>query len=157
MGYGYRWKYGTDEVAKEARRQQNNASARKQYAANPEHKRKLKKESMERTRDALRARYRRINAERKLRVLSAYGGVCRCCLEDRPEFLCMDHINNDGAQHRRAIRNSGGTGTYAWLERNGYPKDIVQILCFNCNAAKGHFGYCPHELEIDEAVECACA
>lgn len=36
----------------------------------------------------------------KLEVLAGYGGKCICCGETHPAFLTVDHINNDGAEHR---------------------------------------------------------
>lgn len=83
----------------------------------------------------------------KRRVFEAYGGCkCSCCGETHMEFLSMDHINNDGADHREALtgsRNNGST-LYGWLIRNNFPAGF-RVLCFNCNFALGHFGYCPHK------------
>lgn len=77
-------------------------------------------------------------------MINAYGDACACCGETEPHFLAVDHINNDGAAHRRA---GGYTGTamYLWLRRNGFPKDRFQLLCHNCNVAKGLYGVCPHK------------
>jgi hypothetical protein len=75
-----------------------------------------------------------------------YGRMCRCCGETRPEFLTIDHVNNDGAAHRRAIGR--GVVIYKWLRDNGYPSDF-QVLCWNCNLAKYHYGSCPHESRTD--------
>lgn len=89
-------------------------------------------------------------------VYHAYGGyVCRCCGESNPLFLTLDHIYNDGAKHRREIRNrSTGTWTmYGWLKANNYPS-IMQVLCYNCNMGKArNKGICPHKHEyIQKAV-----
>jgi hypothetical protein len=32
-----------------------------------------------------------------------------------------------------------------WIKKNNYPERL-QILCFNCNMAKAHNGYCPHSM-----------
>lgn len=78
-------------------------------------------------------------------VLRQYGGRCACCGETTPEFLAIDHVNNDGEAHRREIGGYGGR-IYEWLRRNGYPKDgRFQLLCHNCNMAKGLYGGCPHK------------
>jgi len=74
-------------------------------------------------------------------VLKAYGSKCACCGEIQPEFLAVDHINNDGAEHRRTV----GTGLYQWLRKNGFPKEVFQLLCHNCNFAKAKYGVCPHQ------------
>jgi hypothetical protein len=81
---------------------------------------------------------------KRLQCLEHYGGKCACCGEDHPEFLAFDHINNDGSKQRRAV--GGGTTFALWLIKNNYPTDI-QILCHNCNQARGFYGYCPHEKE----------
>jgi hypothetical protein len=38
----------------------------------------------------------------------------------------------------------GGVRFYSWLRRNNYPEGY-QVLCFNCNIAKGLYGVCPHQ------------
>ena len=67
---------------------------------------------------------------------------CACCGEKEFKFLTIDHINNDGGKHRKIIRG-GGTAIYKWLRRNYFP-DGFQILCYNCNCAKGFYRKCPH-------------
>lgn len=80
----------------------------------------------------------------KTAVIEAYGGECVCCHENILEFLTIDHINNDGAEERRQNGKKTGGKLYRWLIANNFPKDKYQILCYNCNCAKGFFGYCPH-------------
>lgn len=78
-------------------------------------------------------------------IIDAYQGVCSCCGEDRPEVLTIDHVHNDGAEHRREIGH-GGANLYAWLHKQGFPQDgRFALLCFNCNIAKQHYGVCPHQ------------
>jgi hypothetical protein len=106
--------------------------------ANPEKKR---------IREAKRARIKR--REDRHAALAAYGGVCACCGEHREPFLVLDHINGDGAEHRRMMQpNAGphapaGYRTYQWLRLRGYPPGL-QVLCANCNMAKER-GICPHQ------------
>lgn len=77
-------------------------------------------------------------------TFEAYGGAkCRCCGEAERRFLTIDHINNDGAKERREMNNRGGYASYARLRARGFPGGY-QVLCFNCNMAKGHYGACPH-------------
>lgn len=83
------------------------------------------------------------NTQVRAEVLSAYGGKCQCCGETQPEFLSIDHVNNDGAKHRLEVGN--GASMYLWLKKKGFPKDGFQLLCFNCNLAKEFSGGCPHE------------
>ncbi len=88
---------------------------------------------------------KKLRLKTKKEVLEAYGNKCVCCGESNHEFLTIDHINNDGAKHRKEQNLHGGFSIHAWLKRNNFPKDNFQILCWNCNCAKGHYGYCPHE------------
>jgi hypothetical protein len=83
--------------------------------------------------------------QKKLQVLAHYGRICQCCSEGREEFLSIDHINGDGAKHRKEI-GGNGSGLYWWLVKNNFPPGF-QVLCFNCNISKGLFGYCPHQKE----------
>lgn len=78
-------------------------------------------------------------------ILTAYGGKCKCCGESTYEFLAIDHINNDGAEHRRKL---GSNSVYSWLKKNRYPEGF-QILCHNCNVAKAFYGGCPHRRITD--------
>lgn len=67
---------------------------------------------------------------------------CACCSISYYEFLGIDHIEG-----RRALghaKNMTGTKLYRYLRRNGFPQGF-QVLCLNCNWAKGHFGECPHQ------------
>jgi predicted restriction endonuclease len=78
------------------------------------------------------------------KVLNHYGHRCACCGERRYEFLSIDHINGGGNKHRKEIGNGK---IYLWLIKNSYPEGF-QVLCCNCNQAKGHYGYCPHEKDL---------
>lgn len=89
---------------------------------------------------------KRFDKKVKLEVFNAYGAmVCACCGERRVEFLTIDHIEGCGREHRKTLRFSGSQ-FYRWLRKNNYPQGF-QILCYNCNCAKGHSRYCPHEWE----------
>lgn len=77
-------------------------------------------------------------------VLDAYGRRCACCGETTPEFLTVDHVHNDGAAHREEIGHRPTQLLY-YLKRHDYPKDRFQLLCCNCNFAKGWYGECPHK------------
>jgi hypothetical protein len=102
--------------------------------------------------DQKKARSKAYHLKCRIDVLEHYSkGVphCECCGENHLEFLSIDHINNDGAEHRRKLANNktGNFGRiYYWLRNNGYP-DGFQVLCHNCNMAKGFYGHCPHQDE----------
>lgn len=82
---------------------------------------------------------------RRQMVYDYYGGKCACCGETQFEFLSIDHINGGGTQHR--LKNGiRGAAVIDWLIRNGLPKGF-QVLCHNCNQAKGYYGQCPHKRE----------
>src|ERR1051326_154650 len=90
------------------------------------------------------AKKRRYAAERKKRVLAAYGGKCTCCGETEPKFLTIDHVKGHGNEHRRAL-GLRGYRFYRWLEKEGWPPGYT-VLCFNCNCGR-YFngGVCPHK------------
>lgn len=91
---------------------------------------------------------KRLRREWKLEVLTHYSkGVphCNCCDEYCIDFLSIDHINGDGNKQRKTLKMTG-IAFYRWLKRNNYP-DGFQILCYNCNMAKGFLGVCPHKVK----------
>ncbi len=94
--------------------------------------------------EACKAWHRERNAKLRDEVFAAYGGpVCACCGETCADFLQVDHINNDGAAHRKKHK---GKWLYRWLRLQGFPQGF-QILCANCNWGKGQCGgVCPHKL-----------
>ena len=67
---------------------------------------------------------------------------CACCGEYIVEFLSIDHV--DGRKVLEHGKYMMGTRLYYWARRNDYP-DTLQVLCFNCNCAKGFYGICPHK------------
>lgn len=92
-----------------------------------------------------RARLQRIKRE----VLAHYGnGRCACCGEERIEFLTIDHVHGGGTRHREKLRIGN---MCAWLKQNNFPEGF-QVLCMNCNFAKGRFDRCPHEVEREAAA-----
>lgn len=103
----------------------------------------LQQEWAEKRRPLRPADSKRSRQKLREQVLEAYGGKCQCCGEATPEFLAVDHINNDGAEHRRVVNKAN---FYRWLRQQGFPKEDFQLLCHNCNFAKSHYeGGCPHQ------------
>ncbi len=84
-----------------------------------------------RTRDLIRA----------IRFLARekYGTACQCCGEAEEAFLSIDHIDGQGAKHRRTLR----TKFWFWLAGENFPPGF-RTLCHNCNMSHGSFGGCPH-------------
>ncbi len=65
-------------------------------------------------------------------AIEHYGGKCMRCGESIPEFLCFDHVNDDGAEHRTLVKPPA---LPTWLKNNGYPS-LIQLLCHSCNIKK---------------------
>lgn len=94
----------------------------------------------------------RIRSNRRIKeeTIKAYGGECYCCGETRLGFLTIDHINNDGQEHRLMItggKGRNGMNFYSSLRAQGWPdKDILRVACFNCNLGRQYNGgVCPHK------------
>lgn len=150
----------TDGKMRHCKKCQNAMTAR-WVSENRERKRQLdtewRAENHAKTVGYQRAHYQR-NKERKRKaaleyhykykdaVFAAYGGyICACCGETERQFLCIDHVRNDGADHRRKI---GRRVIYQWIALNGFPPGF-QVLCANCNLGKQlNGGLCPHKSEL---------
>lgn len=79
-------------------------------------------------------------------TLAAYGGdppVCACCKESELSFLTLDHVEGGGNAARKIEGHKGGTQQYRRLRKLGWPEGY-RVLCWNCNAAFGLYGRCPH-------------
>lgn len=74
--------------------------------------------------------------------LNMYGNKCVCCGETIYEFLTLEHkLGQKGV--KRSYKKSG---QYAYAEAiKEYRPDLYEVLCWNCNCAKGRYGYCPHQ------------
>lgn len=82
----------------------------------------------------------------KIEAFMAYGGCfCGCpgCIENNPQLLTLDHINNNGGEARRNGERRG-IGLYRALKIAGYPPGFA-VRCFNCNSGRAINGkVCPH-------------
>lgn len=79
-------------------------------------------------------------------ALTALGGKCACCGEQRETMLDIDHINNDGAQHRTTAKG-GNFLVYRQIAANP-DRSVLQVLCCNCNQSKRrNGGACEHTTE----------
>ena len=66
--------------------------------------------------------------------------VCVKCREKEIKFLTIDHIHG-----RRLMGHShsfSGLRLYKWIIKNNFP-DGLQVMCHNCNKAKGSAKSCP--------------
>jgi len=122
-------------------KKEENVRQRYYYHKNIKAKRKWRNKYVAKLRDHHRKMDKIRRHKLREEVISAYGEACACCGEHQIEFLAMDHINNDGKEHRKVVPPSE---FYPWLKRNNYPKGY-QVLCNNCNLAKARYGICPHK------------
>lgn len=100
--------------------------------------------------EEVKAHQKKIRARKWTKAFAAYGDRCVCCGETEPLFLTIDHINNDGAKHRKEI---GQRNFLLWLSRNNYPPGF-QTMCINCNLGKHrNKGICPHEVKRVAAIQ----
>ena len=84
--------------------------------------------------------------KKRIQVIAHYSNntnQCYCCGYTGLPFLTIDHINGDGAEHRKKVRPSQ---LYSWLIRNNYP-DGFRVACYSCNKATGTKQICPHKQE----------
>ena len=111
---------------------------------NEEKERKAKYRNFwgDRNKDKLKKNKIKYYNSQKLKIFNHYSNgkiCCNCCGENEIGFLSLDHINGGGNEHRRKV----GKRYYTWVIENNYPEGY-QVLCYNCNLAKGFFGKCPH-------------
>lgn len=99
-------------------------------------------------RERFRLKSREGQRRLRLQVLRHYSGGtprCACCGETRYQFLALDHINGR-SESERSARRVASAKLCTWLRRHDFPPGF-QVLCHNCNCAKGFYGQCPHVAE----------
>ena len=128
------------EQSKKARKKRTPEQVVQQRLRNQEWLNKNREKVNERAREKSKERYKKI----KLDTITAYGGKCECCGELKIEFLVIDHKEGDGNKERKELGIGAGGPFYLWLKRQGFPKGRYRVLCHNCNASYGTYGYCPH-------------
>lgn len=111
---------------------------RKARAANPEKYREQAKKTYRKYKDKKREYQNALRKKYKDTFLGMYGNSCACCGETIYEFLTIEHKNGQEKITRR-------TGLVAYRDAiKEYRPDLYEVLCWNCNCAKGKLGYCPH-------------
>jgi len=94
-----------------------------------------------RTRDHKRLQSHRYQLRVKHEVLGHYSDgkiVCAWCGFKDDRALSIDHIADDGAEHRLAVlgtKRHAGITFYQWLRKNHFPPGY-QVLCMNCQFIK---------------------
>ena len=152
--------------AKERSRKPEYKEQRQKYNLRPESKVK-KKERRQKPENRIKGRaYRRkYTSKLRLKTLQYYSKqlsksdipCCNCCGENSHiEFLALDHIGGKRQMDSESeLVKLGYSSKFksaqltAWIIRNNFP-DGFQILCHNCNSAKGFYGKCPHETAHEE-------
>jgi len=128
----------------------------------PENKAKKKEQSQ---RPEVKAKRKGIRYEKRLKILQYYSNslsnsdipCCRCCgLNSHVDFLAIDHIAGrkemDSEPKLIKLGYSSkllGQVLQKFIIENNFP-DGFQILCQNCNFAKGMINnnnICPHEMK----------
>ena len=118
----------------------------KQYQADYE---KTPKRKTQRHGYYIKTRPQKAKEERQKRVvvIKHYSNNkinCKCCNQKGIKFLTIDHIEGRKAMNHK--RRLSSTRLIDWLIKNNYPKGF-QVLCWNCNCAKGFYEKCSHEVE----------
>ena len=85
------------------------------------------------------------------KITKRLGIVCKCCGENEPLFLQIDHINGGGRRERKKFIDSAKY--YEYLLTRPNLKKKYQLLCANCNAGRYYNGgahkngVCPHQIQ----------
>ena len=157
----YQKAYSQRPENKAARKVQESKPKRKAYQKayqrTPEYKAKEKERQ---STPEYKARQKTRIYKIRLKVLQYYSKrlsksnipCCRCCGENSHiDFLAIDHIAGrkemDSEPELLKLGYSSSKKVEAlgyWIIENNFPKGF-QILCHNCNVAKGLYGECPHE------------
>lgn len=151
----YKKQYYLDNRERELERcveyYQNHKEQKKEYGRSYRQKPEVKKRRLESARqrrkenpEKLREYQHKRNQNIRMEVIKYYSNgkmACKCCNEMELKFLTVDHINNNGAEHRRTDKSA--RTICSWLYTHNFPEGF-QILCMNCNFAKGKYGKCPH-------------
>ncbi len=103
---------------------------RKQYYEAHKEDKQWRQEALAKARQSYR--------ELRLTVLTHYGhGKCACvrCGFMDIRGLTIDHINDDGAKHRKTREANNPGKLCRWLRNNNFPEGY-QTLCMNCQSIK---------------------
>ena len=94
---------------------------------------------VEKEKDLIRRRERnkKHHTNRKNSLFDLMDNKCKCCGEDDPIYLQIDHVNNDGHLERK---NRSRRGPKLTLKKYLEAPEKFQLLCANCNWAKQQNG-----------------
>ncbi len=80
---------------------------------------------------------KKYHTNRKNSLFDLMDNKCKCCGEDDPIYLQIDHVNNDGHLERK---NRSRRGPKLTLKKYLEAPEKFQLLCANCNWAKQQNG-----------------
>lgn len=142
-------KNGLSSWCRECMLKANKKYSRKYRRINLRDTRKASLEYRHENLERVNKRAKQTREELKREVYGHYSNgeyKCACCGIDVYEFLCIDHINNDGNVDRKNNpSHQTGDKLCRRLKRDGYPEGY-QLLCYNCNITKGIYNVCAHKL-----------
>ena len=99
--------------------------------------------------DCTNKKINKLRASYRKQVFDHYGWVCKCCGEDEPTFMALDHIHNDGYLDRmkygRKQKLISKDLYYKVIFVEKFPENKYQPLCHNCNFGKWDGRICPHQ------------
>ena len=149
----------------ESRRKQR--AWQRKYDSDPKNKASAKEYYLD-PKNKVKSKRKIIRDDIRLEVLQRYSKqhsksdipCCRCCGEkSHVDFLALDHIAGRKEMDSEPELVKLGYSSLLrekdlgyWIIENNFPKGF-QILCHNCNIAKGHYGKCPHEKKFKEWKE----
>lgn len=125
----------------------NQTESQKKYLQKPgvrEARAKLNREWIDRNRERYNSAKSEYRFKLKVAAITHYSNgamACAICgFKDDIDALSLDHINDDGAAHRKELGCgsrglSGGTTMYERLKALGWLPGL-QVLCCNCNTVK---------------------
>lgn len=121
-------------------RQKRSRTIRLWDIQHPEKRKEIEKRWYENNKEQKANEQRARLLKYKALVVEAYGGKCSCCGEKEVGFLTVEHLKKNGNAHRKVSGNF-----YHYLVRNNFPdKEILSILCMNCNWIERNGRTCPH-------------
>lgn len=131
-------------LTEQERKERNKEAQRRYREKNMEKRAKWNRDWIAKHKD----RYYEAKAEyrhkRKMEALHYYSkGTMQCAhcgYKADMDALCLDHINDDGAAHRKELGissrgDNNGSTIYERLHSMGWMEGL-QVLCFNCNTIK---------------------
>jgi superfamily II DNA/RNA helicase len=153
----------TPEYRKRANKHAKEYNARPEVIARQKNPERMAEAKMIRDKPENLASAKNERDTRRLIILKHYSKsisnsnipCCNCCGENsHADFLAIDHIRGskqmDLEPELKKLKYSSklkGMNLHRWIIRNNFP-DGFQILCSNCNFAKGmkkNNNQCPHE------------